>query len=96
MVYEYECTRCVKVFEVIKKLKNFTTTEKCPKCGGNARKIISSMQASIGWEPYFDKIQNKEFRTRGQFERYCREKNLYRPTAQQIKVHREEYEHKGK
>lgn len=95
MTYEYECTRCVKVFEVVKRLKNFTTTEKCPECGCSAKKIISSHQSSHGWEPYFDKIQGREFRTKGQFEKYCREKNLFRPTASQIRAHREEYEHKG-
>lgn len=95
MLYEYECVRCVKTFEVVKSLKNFTTTETCPECGGDARKIISSRQAALGWEPYFDKIQNREFRTRGQFEKYCREKNLQRPTASWIKQHREQFEHKG-
>ena len=96
MIYEYSCEHCVKTFEVVKPLKNFTTTETCGQCGREAKKILSTKQAAQGFEPYFDKIQGREFRTKGQLEKYCKEKNLYRPTASQIRAHREEFEYKRK
>lgn len=94
MRYEYECEKC-GVFEEIISLKNFTRTRPCPKCKGDARKIISGA-APQTFEPYFDRIQNKEFKTKRDFETYCRERNLYKPTQKEIKAHREEYADLGR
>jgi putative FmdB family regulatory protein len=40
-IYEYQCTRCREVCEVLQKAKD-KPPEKCPKCGGPVVKLISS------------------------------------------------------
>jgi len=40
-IYEYQCSRCRKVCEVLQKAKD-KPPEKCPKCGGPVKKITSS------------------------------------------------------
>lgn len=91
MVYEFQCKKCNAVHEKVLPLKKLTTTIRCKDCGGNARRIISGRQAAQTFEPHFNKIQNKYFRTKKEFESYCRERNLYKPTEQEIRRHREEF-----
>lgn len=33
MTYEYECTQCGAIFDVIKSVKDMDRNETCPKCG---------------------------------------------------------------
>jgi putative FmdB family regulatory protein len=40
-IYEYQCTKCREVCEVLQKAKD-KPPEKCPKCGGSVVKLISS------------------------------------------------------
>jgi putative FmdB family regulatory protein len=40
-LYEYQCTKCREVCEVLQKVKD-RPLEKCPKCGGPVVKRISS------------------------------------------------------
>ena len=40
-IYEYRCTKCREVCEVLQKAKD-KPPEKCPKCGGSVIKLISS------------------------------------------------------
>jgi putative FmdB family regulatory protein len=40
-IYEYQCTKCHEVCEVLQKAKD-KPPEKCPKCGGPVVKRISS------------------------------------------------------
>jgi putative FmdB family regulatory protein len=40
-IYEYQCTECREVCEVLQKAKD-KPPEKCPKCGGPVIKITSS------------------------------------------------------
>jgi putative FmdB family regulatory protein len=40
-IYEYQCTKCREVCEVLQKAKD-KPPEKCPKCGGPVSKITSS------------------------------------------------------
>jgi len=40
-IYEYQCTTCREVCEVLQKAKD-KPPEKCPKCGGPVIKITSS------------------------------------------------------
>ena len=40
-LYEYECLECQHRFEVIQKFSD-PQVEKCPKCGGPVRKLMSS------------------------------------------------------
>jgi putative FmdB family regulatory protein len=40
-IYEYQCTKCHEVCEVLQKAKD-KPPEKCPKCGGPMVKRISS------------------------------------------------------
>ncbi|HSA97407.1 MAG TPA: FmdB family zinc ribbon protein [Acidobacteriota bacterium] len=40
-LYEYQCTKCREVCEVLQKVKD-KPLEKCPKCGGPVVKRISS------------------------------------------------------
>ncbi len=38
--YEYECINCKYVFEYFQNISD-PKLEKCPKCGGNVRRLIS-------------------------------------------------------
>lgn len=40
-IYEYQCTKCREICEVLQKAKD-KPPEKCPKCGGPVKKITSS------------------------------------------------------
>ena len=40
-LYEYQCEDCAHQFEVIQKFSD-PLVEKCPKCGGRVRKLMSS------------------------------------------------------
>jgi putative FmdB family regulatory protein len=40
-LYEYKCDKCAHQFEKIEK-HNAPTTQKCPKCGGRAERMISA------------------------------------------------------
>jgi putative FmdB family regulatory protein len=40
-LYEYKCAKCAHQFEKIEK-HNAPTTQKCPKCGGKAERMISA------------------------------------------------------
>lgn len=39
-IYEYECTKCNKIHEVIQKFSD-DPLKNCPDCGGEVRKLIS-------------------------------------------------------
>lgn len=39
-IYEYECTKCNKIHEVIQKFSD-DPLKNCPDCGGEIRKLIS-------------------------------------------------------
>jgi putative FmdB family regulatory protein len=40
-LYEYKCTQCGSTLEALQKAKD-RPLEKCPKCGGPLRKLLSS------------------------------------------------------
>jgi putative FmdB family regulatory protein len=40
-LYEYKCAKCADQFEKIEK-HDAPTTQKCPKCGGKAERMISA------------------------------------------------------
>jgi putative FmdB family regulatory protein len=40
-LYEYKCAKCAHQFEKIEK-HNAPTTQRCPKCGGKAERMISA------------------------------------------------------
>jgi putative FmdB family regulatory protein len=40
-VYEYQCTTCERIFEVIT-IRKDKDPHKCPDCGHNGKKILSS------------------------------------------------------
>jgi putative FmdB family regulatory protein len=40
-VYEYECTPCLVVYEVLQGM-NDPPLENCPKCGGSVTRLISA------------------------------------------------------
>ncbi len=44
--YSYKCKKCGFVFDVFKRI-NDTSEEKCPKCGGPSKKIITSGDGGI-------------------------------------------------
>ena len=37
--YDYKCTKCEHVFEVMKAMKDSDTPEQCPKCNEPAKKV---------------------------------------------------------
>ncbi|TAK06554.1 MAG: zinc ribbon domain-containing protein [Candidatus Manganitrophaceae bacterium] len=51
-IYEYECEKCKKQFEVLQKLSD-PPIASCSSCGGNVHKIISSPSGLLfkgsGW-----------------------------------------------
>jgi putative FmdB family regulatory protein len=50
-LYEYKCTQCGATLEALQKAKD-KLLEKCPKCGGRLRKLISSAAIQFkgnGW-----------------------------------------------
>jgi len=50
-LYEYECSKCNKVHEVIQKLSDAPLGQ-CPVCGGEVRKLMSNtsfMLKGTGW-----------------------------------------------
>jgi putative FmdB family regulatory protein len=36
MIYQYQCTKCLKKFEVKKSMSESSRTEHCPECGNPA------------------------------------------------------------
>ncbi|MBC7362270.1 MAG: zinc ribbon domain-containing protein [Candidatus Aminicenantes bacterium] len=40
-IYEYRCKKCHRQFEILQKL-NEKSLDKCPECGGQLTKLISS------------------------------------------------------
>ncbi|MCX8034347.1 MAG: zinc ribbon domain-containing protein [Thermodesulfovibrio sp.] len=50
-IYEYECTNCNKIHEVIQKFSD-ESLKNCPICGGELRKLISQSSFILkgsGW-----------------------------------------------
>ena len=50
-IYEFECTRCKNVIEVLQKISD-PPIEKCEKCGGKMKKLISNTSFRLlggGW-----------------------------------------------
>lgn len=50
-IYEYECTNCNKIHEIIQKF-NDEPLKNCPICGGELRKLISQSSFILkgsGW-----------------------------------------------
>lgn len=41
MIYEFECTKCNKKFELTRKLSENTNSSICPECNNEAKKIMS-------------------------------------------------------
>lgn len=91
--YTYKCSKCGKTHETVQKVSEHTQTDPC-FCGGMAKSIIVGSHAQP-FETYYDRFQNVEFKSKKQFERYCKEKNLYKPTQQEINRHREEFQTSG-
>jgi len=40
-IYEYKCSECGALFEVLQKINN-PPLKKCKRCGGDVRKVIST------------------------------------------------------
>ncbi|MBN1273690.1 MAG: zinc ribbon domain-containing protein [Candidatus Aminicenantes bacterium] len=40
-IYEYKCSDCGDVFEIIQSVKD-TPLKKCPRCGGKVTKLVSA------------------------------------------------------
>ena len=48
-IYEYKCTKCNNVFEVLQKFSDTPITH-CPRCGGSVKKSESSFRLKgSGW-----------------------------------------------
>jgi putative FmdB family regulatory protein len=47
MLYEFECKKCGKQFEEIRKLDENSDKAKCPDCGSKAKKIMSTFGFKI-------------------------------------------------
>lgn len=42
MIYEFECSKCGRKFELIRTLDENTNTTECPECKNKAKKIMST------------------------------------------------------
>ena len=42
-IFEYECERCHRVFELKLPMEQFAKMQECPKCTGRARRIPSRL-----------------------------------------------------
>ncbi|MCB4204045.1 zinc ribbon domain-containing protein [Deferribacterales bacterium Es71-Z0220] len=40
-LYEYRCSKCNNLFQLMEKISALNESRKCPKCGGDSKKIIS-------------------------------------------------------
>jgi putative FmdB family regulatory protein len=50
-LYEYQCSKCEKVHEVVQKFSD-APLDKCPECGGTVSKLISMNSFALkgnGW-----------------------------------------------
>ena len=64
-LYEYSCEKCKHIFELMRKVSE-TSPVKCPKCGLDAKKMVSSTSFQLkgtGWykTDYQDKNTNKAY-----------------------------------
>ncbi len=48
-LYEHYCERCDKVFEALRSLHDSDQPAPCPKCGGNADRIMPTTFASMSF-----------------------------------------------
>jgi putative FmdB family regulatory protein len=51
-IYEYKCTQCGEKFEKLQKMSD-RPTSKCPKCKGEAKRLISSTSFSLKGEGWY-------------------------------------------
>ena len=47
-VYEYQCPKCRKEFELMRSISEAEKPAKCPKCGSKAVKLISGFASKTG------------------------------------------------
>ncbi|MEA3221863.1 MAG: zinc ribbon domain-containing protein [Thermodesulfobacteriota bacterium] len=50
-IYEYKCTKCSNVFEVLQKFSD-APIDSCPRCGGHVEKLVSKSSFHLkgsGW-----------------------------------------------
>lgn len=40
-IYEYKCPKCNNLFQLLERMSEASEIRKCPKCGEDARKIVS-------------------------------------------------------
>ncbi len=52
-IYQYKCTKCLKIFDITCKLKNRKSTELCPYCQGLANLIISPCTFRLYGEDWY-------------------------------------------
>jgi len=55
-VYQYNCEKCDKDFDVVKPMAESSRPESCPTCGNNADRVFSCKVEFIG-----TKIEDAEF-----------------------------------
>jgi putative FmdB family regulatory protein len=58
-LYEYECTKCSHVFDVLQKVGEGAETLICPKCGGmRLKKLVTGFRLH-SWSEFIDKMERK-------------------------------------
>lgn len=87
-VYIIHCTHCNRL--CLKENEH----DKCPPEPEN-KELSRGVPTVMRWQPYYDKFQCREFKTRKQFEEYCKRNNLDRPEQAKINAHREQYQTHG-
>ena len=87
-LYTYRRSICGEEFDAHVKLGDFTRYLPC-KCIGMAVLQMTPVQGDV-WEPYYDRMQCREFKTKRQFKTFCSENGCHQVTSKEAKIAREE------
>lgn len=66
-VYVYRCIKCKHEFEVMKPMGLIDIMERCPKCSGITRRVITSVPFHCGWR--LTERSEERFGPRDEYER---------------------------
>ena len=59
-LYEYRCSKCGRIFELLRRRVEKDEAASCPDCGGEGRRIVSMPAVKTGESSIFDSRPVKE------------------------------------
>jgi len=78
-IYEYQCKKCDKIFELFQKIPG-EPTQKCKLCSGEGKKIISSSRFILKGAGFYVNDYPSESRKKGMES----ENNKFKPKSDQV------------